>query len=69
MIANVTDEPLEMLVFFAGPTAAGPHIELSQTVGYFPPDIVAASFGVDPAAFAGLPNRGDGFLAAPVAHG
>jgi oxalate decarboxylase len=68
-IANVTDDPLEMLVFFAGPTAPGPHIELSQTVGYFPPDIVAASFGVDPAAFAALPKRGDVFLAAPVANG
>jgi len=69
MIANVADEPLDMLDFFAGPTAAGPHIELSQTVGYFPPDSVAASFGVDPAAFAALPKRGDVFLAAPVANG
>ena len=69
MIANVTVEPLAMLVFFAGPTAAGLHIELSQTVGHFPPDIVDASFGVDPAAFAGLPNRGDVFLATPVANG
>jgi len=66
-IANVTDEPLEMLIFFTGPTAGGPQIDLSQTVGYFPPEIVAASFGVDPAAFAALPRRGNVFLAAPVA--
>ncbi|HEX2280337.1 MAG TPA: cupin domain-containing protein [Thermomicrobiales bacterium] len=67
-IANVTDEPLNLIVFFAGPTAAGPHIDTSQTVGYFPPEIVAASFGVDPATFAALPMRGNVFLAAPVAN-
>lgn len=65
-IVGVGDEPLDLLVFFAGPATGGPHIELSQTVGYFPPEVVAASFGVDPAGFAGLPNGGDVFLAAPV---
>jgi oxalate decarboxylase len=67
-IASVSDDPLDLLVFFAGPSASGPHIELSQTFGYFPPEVVAASFGVDPAVIAALPNRGDVFLAAPVAE-
>jgi oxalate decarboxylase len=65
-IANVTDDPLELLVYFLNDEAISPHIELSQLVGYFPPEVLAASFGVDPAAFAALPNRGDVFLAAPA---
>jgi oxalate decarboxylase len=65
-IANVTDDPLEFLVFFVNAEAKAPHIDLSQMVGYFPPAVLAASFGVDPAAFAALPKRGDVFLAAPV---
>ena len=67
-IANVTDEPLEFLVFFVNAEAKAPHIDLSQVVGYVPPAVLAASFGVDPAAFASLPRRGDVFLAAPVGN-
>jgi oxalate decarboxylase len=65
-IANVTDDPLEFLVFFVNAEAKAPHIDLSQTFSYFPPEVLAASFGVDPAEFANLPKRGDVFLAAPV---
>ncbi len=65
-IANVSDEPLEFLVFFVNAEAKAPHIDLSQTFDYFPPEVLAASFGIDPAAFAALPKRGDVFLAAPV---
>ena len=65
-IANVTDDPLEFLVFFVNDEAKAPHIDLSQTFAYFPPEVLAASFGIDPAQFASLPKRGDVFLAAPV---
>jgi oxalate decarboxylase len=65
-IANVTDDPLQFLVFFVNAEAKAPHIDLSQTFSYFPPEVLAASFGVDPAEFANLPKRGDVFLAAPV---
>lgn len=65
-IANVGPDPLEFLVFFVNPDAEAPHIDLSQTVDFFPANVVAASFGTDPAAFAALPRRGDVFLAAPV---
>jgi oxalate decarboxylase len=68
-IANVTDDPLEFLVFFVNPEARAPHIGLAQTFDYFPPEILAASFGADPKAFAALPKRGDVFLAAPVSGG
>ena len=66
-IANVTGDPLEFLVFFVNAEAKAPHIDLSQAFGYFPPEVLAASFGIDPAVFAALPKRGDVFLAAPVA--
>jgi oxalate decarboxylase len=65
-IANVTDDPLQFLVFFVNAEAEAPHIDLSQTFGYFPPQVLAASFGVDPARFASLPKRGDVFLATSV---
>lgn len=66
-IASVSDEPLDLLVFFG---AAEPqHIDLSQTVGAFPSAIIAASFGLDPQAFAHLPNRGDVLLAGAVSGG
>ena len=65
-IANLGDDPLAFLVFFVNPNAEAPHIDLSQTIDFFPPAVVAASFGVDSATFAALPQRGDIFLAAPV---
>jgi oxalate decarboxylase len=61
-IANVSDEPLKLLVFFGN--VKPNHIDLSQTFDFFPPEIIAASFGVDPSAFASLPKRGDVFIAA-----
>lgn len=60
-IASISDEPLEFLVFFSDPQPQ--HIDLSQTVGAFPPAIFAASFGIDPKIIAALPNRGDILLA------
>jgi hypothetical protein len=30
---------------------------------FFPPDVIAASFGLDPDLFAGLPKRGDVVIA------
>jgi oxalate decarboxylase len=61
-IANIEDQPLEFLVFFGN--VKPNHIDLSQAFGFFPPEILAASFGLDPHSFASLPKRGDVFVAA-----
>jgi oxalate decarboxylase len=62
-IASISDEPLDLLVFFSN--AAPDHVDLSQMTDYFPPEVLAASFGLDPAVFAALPKQGDVFVAAP----
>jgi oxalate decarboxylase len=66
-IANVSDEPLQLLIFFI---TAGPRVEtinLSQTVDNVPARVLAASFDTDPAWFAALPKRGNVGIAPPVA--
>ena len=60
-IANVGDEPLEILAFFDDP--APDHIDLSRGFGFFPPEVIAASFGLDPELISALPNEGDGVIA------
>jgi oxalate decarboxylase len=60
-IANITSDSLEFLVYFSN--VKPDHVDLSQTVAAFPPELLAASFGVDPRAFADLPNHGDVFIA------
>jgi hypothetical protein len=57
---------LELLVFFVNAEAEAPHIDLSQTVGYFPLEVRAAGFGVDPGMFAALPELGEEEITAPV---
>jgi oxalate decarboxylase len=64
-IANVSDEPLEMLVYYSD--AEPRHIDLSQGFGFYPPEIIAASFGLDPDLFANLPKQGDVVIAAAPA--
>jgi oxalate decarboxylase len=63
-IASVSDEPMELLVYFSDPLPQ--HIDLTQTIGVFPDEIIAASFGIDPATLASLPKRGDVLLANSV---
>jgi oxalate decarboxylase len=60
-IANVGDEPLKILSYYSN--AQPNHIGLSQAFDFFPPDIIAASFGLDPKLFADLPKRGDVVIA------
>jgi oxalate decarboxylase len=62
-IASLGDEPLNFLVFFSADTAQ--HIDISQTFDWFPREVIAASFGMDRAAFDELPRRGDVFQAKP----
>jgi oxalate decarboxylase len=62
-IASVSDEPLQLLVFFGN--VKPDHIDLSQIAVFFPPEVLAASFDLDPSVFAGLPDQGDVFVAAP----
>lgn len=60
-IANITEDPLDFLVFFSNPNPD--HIDLSQLTAAFPAELLAASFDIDPAVIAHLPNRGDVFIA------
>ena len=62
-IASVSDEPLRFLVFFGN--VKPDHIDLSQVAVFFPSEVLAASFDLDPAVFADLPKQGDVFVAAP----
>ena len=55
------DEPLKMLIFFSN--VKPDHVDLSQMTGFFPPEVLAASFGFDPSVFADLPEVGDVFMA------
>jgi oxalate decarboxylase len=59
--ANVGDEPLEMLAFYNN--AQPSHLDLSQTFDFFPPEVLAASFALDPKVFADLPKKGDVVIA------
>jgi oxalate decarboxylase len=60
-IANVSDEPLEILSYYSN--AKPNHIGLAQSFAFWPPDVIAASFGLDPALFAKLPKLGDVVIA------
>ena len=66
-IANISDESLQFLIFFVGPESRVRTINLSQTFDFFPPEVLAASVGVDPERFAALPKRGNVVIAPPVA--
>ncbi|MFT4037294.1 MAG: cupin domain-containing protein [Thermomicrobiales bacterium] len=68
-IANVGDEPLRFLIFFITPDARVMTINLSQTFGVVPAEILAASFGIDPALFAALPKNGTVGIAGPLPPG
>jgi oxalate decarboxylase len=61
-IASVSNEPMDILVFFSNIKPS--HVDLSESFDYFPHDVIAASFGLNPQAFARLPKRGDVFMAA-----
>jgi oxalate decarboxylase/phosphoglucose isomerase-like protein (cupin superfamily) len=64
-IANVNDdEPAEFLAFFTNTVPS--HVELSTMADYFPPEVMAASFGIDPGVFAALPKRGTVVIAPPL---
>jgi hypothetical protein len=53
---------MDILVFFSNIKPS--HVDLSESFDYFPDDVIAASFGLNPQAFARLPKRGDVFIAA-----
>jgi hypothetical protein len=67
-IASVSDEPLQILIFFLTPDPRVETITLSQTFDNVPARVLAASFDSDPARFAALPKRGNGGIAPPVAE-
>jgi hypothetical protein len=52
---------LELLTFYSD--AKPNHIGLSQSFAFWPPDVIAASFGLDPALFASLAKQGDVVIA------
>ena len=63
-IASLNDEPLVLLAFF---DAVAPNrVDLSAMTAYFPPEVLAASFGMDPEVFAKLPKRETVVIAGPV---
>jgi oxalate decarboxylase len=66
-IASVSDEPLQILIFFLTSDPRVETINLSQTVDNVPAQVLAASFDSDPAQFAALPKRGTVGIAPPVA--
>ena len=66
-IVSVSDEPLQFLIFFVSPDPSIETIGLAQTFGYFPPEILAASFGIDAASFATLPKPSGAGIMPPVA--
>jgi len=61
-IASVSDEPLVFLAYFDN--VAPSRIDLSTMTGYFPPEVLAASFEADPEIFARLP-KGETVVIAP----
>ncbi len=63
-IASLNDEPLVLLAFF---DAVAPNrVDLSAMTAYFPPEVLAASFSMDPGVFAQLPKRETVVIAGPV---
>jgi hypothetical protein len=67
-IASVSDEPLQILIFFLTPDPRVETITLSLTFDNVPTRVLAASFDSDPARFASLPKRGNVGMAPPVAE-
>ncbi|MDF3053183.1 MAG: hypothetical protein K0S19_1288 [Geminicoccaceae bacterium] len=67
-IASVSDEPLQILIFFLTPDPRVETFTLSQTVDNVPSRVLAASFDTDPDQFAALPKRGTVGIAPPVAE-
>jgi oxalate decarboxylase len=61
-IASTSDEPVHFLVFFSN--ISPNHIDLTESFDWFAHEVIAASFGVDQHVFAGIPRRGDVFMAA-----
>jgi oxalate decarboxylase len=66
-IASVSDEPLQILIFFLTPDPRVETLTLSQTFDTVPARVLAASFDGDPDQFAALPKRGTVGIAPPVA--
>lgn len=66
-IANVGDEPLELVAFFD--SVAPSRIDLSTMAAFFPPEILASSFAIAPEYFADLPDQGTVVIAAPRDEG
>lgn len=66
-IASVSDEPLQILIFFLTPDPRVETFTLSQTFDTVPARVLAASFDSDPARFAALPKRGTVGIAPPAA--
>ena len=64
-IANVGDEELEIVAFFDA--TAPSRIDLSTMVGFFPPEVLAASLDVTPDLFTDLPKDGTVVIAPPIA--
>jgi oxalate decarboxylase len=63
-IASVNNEPVVFLAFFDN--VAPSRIDLTSMTRVFPPEVLAASFGADPAVFADLPERDTIVIAGPV---
>jgi len=63
-IASVDDEPLLFLAFFDN--IAPNRVDLSGMTAFFPPEVLAASFGMDPEIFGSLPPRETVVIAAPL---
>jgi oxalate decarboxylase len=63
-IAGVGDEPVVILAFF---DAVAPNrIDLTTMTNWFPAEVLAASFGIDPEVFATLPKNGTAVIAGPL---
>jgi len=64
-IAAAGDQPVLILAFFDA--IAPSRIDLTAMTTFFPPDVLAASFSIDPAIFASLPHQGTVVIAGPIA--
>jgi oxalate decarboxylase len=62
-IANVGEGPLELVAFFDD--VAPSRIDLSTMAEFFPSAVLAASFGLAPGAFGGVPDQGTVVIAPP----
>lgn len=56
-VKNVSNDPLEAIVFFSSNKQT--HIDLSQVMGLFPHEVIAASFGSNLHIFDKIPDVGD----------